>query len=150
MLYMIEDIFFRVKKLSGKINKLYDINPTIKLKIFSSKMELNGSCVVDYKNSNMYIELNIPHDLKMTLKNRASLDILIIHEYCHFIEALSLTWPKRTTAAKLYLKNLQEKTRDVQKTWRQTKELAQILGMWNKDFYNSVQDWTYVSNLNYN
>jgi len=149
MAFMIEEVFLRVKELSDKIDDLYDINPVIKLRFFSKDIEMNGSCIVTYQKTNMYIELNIPHDLKMTRSNKVLLDVMLLHEYCHFIEALGLTGPERKSSSDLYNRKPQEKTRDEKKTWRQTKKLAQALGLWDRKFYNAVNSCTYVSDLTY-
>ena len=143
-----EKVFLQVHQLSDQINELFDIDPDVRVKI-SPESEINGTCWTTYQRTNMYIEVNIPADIKLTKRVKNELNAVVLHEYCHYIDAYELKGPERFHQGNLYEWFNDEKMKDEKKTWRQTKRLAEALGLWDRNFFNAIQAFTYVSDLQY-
>ena len=143
-------IYERVIELSEEINGLYDIDPMINIKIDKSAGVFTGECTTTYKKPAMYIDLFIPSNIiTFGKKNKTTLDMILIHEYCHYMKALKLCANDRQKDSDDYTKYISERKQDERKTWRQTKALALQLGLWNKMFFKSLRTYVYSSDIYY-
>ena len=97
----------------------------------------------------MGIDIVVPWDCTLSKQDRIFLDIILCHEYCHYIEALGLTAAERQRLAYLYEEDTRTRKLDEQKTWRQTRKLAKRLGIWNKQFYKCIHQYIYAGWLKY-
>ena len=91
-----------IEELSTRINVIYDIQPEIFLR-FNQNDEIGGSTIPMYKASDMYIELDIPHSYTFGKIHRITLTYMLIHEYCHYIEALAISGRERVNSVTKYI-----------------------------------------------
>ena len=136
-----------VKDLSGQINNMYNIQPEIFLR-FSQDTMITGSAVLAYCIPDMYIELNIPHNYTSGKAHKTILTCILVHEYCHYIESLSMSGRERNNAISMY-DNQKYKRAVEQRNWTATKRLAKKLGLWNKSFYAAVCNYYYTTALQF-
>ena len=133
-----------VEKLSMLINAVYDICPEIFLR-FNQNNEIGGSTVLTYKVSDIYIELDIPHNYTFGKAHKATLTCILIHEYCHYIDSLTMSGRERANNMKTYTNDQKYRRAEEQRNWTATKQLAKKLGLWNKSFYAAVQKCYYTA-----
>lgn len=137
-----------VKALSAQINEIHDICPRVLL-MFNQDSESGGSTIVAYRTTDMYIELDIPHNYTFGKVYRTLLSCMLIHEYCHYIEALAISGRVRVINMNLYLTNAGYRRAEEQRNWTATKRLAKKLGLWNKSFYNAACTCCFTTALCY-
>lgn len=125
-----------IEDLSVRINDMYDICPEVFLRLNQSN-KIEGKVPLMYRISDMYIELDIPHNY--TLADRIMIIGMLIHEYCHYIEALTMSGRERANNGIKYVNNQNHRRLDEQRTWTATKRLAKELGLWNKPLYNAIR-----------
>jgi len=146
---MFDQIYFRVVELSSAINALLNVNPRIIINFGSVGSDPYGACMIISKKSAMYITLNFPENFKWDKNNRVFVDMMLCHEYCHYIEDSLLFAKDREQSINNYLESAQLRAQDERKTWRRTKELAIQLGLWHKPFYNIVKKCMHASDIRY-
>ena len=144
-----DTLYCRIRDLSEKINELHNVNPKVYLKFGKNTENPAGSCAATYKKVDMYIEIILPQNFKTSAKNKTLVDVMLCHEYCHYLEALTQSASDRKASIDLYNNDRVERTRDEKKTWRKTRALAKCLGLWNRKFYNAIKDCYYASDLQY-
>ena len=137
-----------MKNLSGRINCIYDIQPKIFLR-FNQNSEVGGAAILMYNISDMYIELNIPHNYTFGRKHRTTLACILIHEYCHYIDALTMSNKVRADNMAVYMNSSKRRCLEEQCNWTATKRLAKKLKLWNKLFYEAVCEWDYTTALRF-
>lgn len=133
-----------VKDLSLQINIMYDICPKIFLR-FNRENDSGGATMYAHRISDMYIELDIPHNYTFGKINKTILASMLIHEYCHYIDAMTMTGRERVNTTYKYLSCIKYKRAIEQCNWTATKRLAKKLGLWNKSFYNAVRSCYYTA-----
>lgn len=137
-----------VENISEQINEMYDICPKVFLR-FNQENESGGSAIWTYRVSDMYIELDIPHNYTFGKVNRATLACILVHEYCHYIDALAMNGSERVNNMNLYISSARHRRAEEQRNWTATKRLAKKLGLWNKPFYNAVRSCVFTTALQY-
>ena len=125
-----------------------DVCPDVFLRI-NQTGEVGGATLNAYRISDMYIELDLPHNYVFNTKNKDIITCLLIHEYCHYLDALSMSSKKRAQTAAKYLDSLQERRLQEQRNWTATKRLSKRLGLWNKAFYMAVRTHRYTAMLRF-
>jgi len=148
-MFIIYKMYKRIKNLSNKINNMYKVSPQIFIRFEDTDTQVNGSCITSYKKSDIILEINLPSNFGYKKKEALFIDMVLIHEYCHYIEALSVPAKTRKELIFKYIESSKERMRDEKKTWRQTKKMAKCLGLWNKLFYNNTQQCLYACDLTY-
>lgn len=138
-----------IENTSAQINEIYDICPHIFL-IFNQNVELSGSAITAYRISDMAIELHIPHNFIAKEKNnQIILMCMLIHEYCHYIEALTMSGRARVKNINDYNKCSNCRRLEERRNWTATKKLAKKLGLWNKLFYTAAKTCQFTTALRY-
>ncbi|MCK4829160.1 hypothetical protein KA005_76260 [bacterium] len=137
-----------VEDLSGRINNMYGIQPEIFLR-FNQDTEVTGAAILAYCTPDMYIELNIPYNYTFGKIHKAMLTCVLVHEYCHYIEALSMSGKNRVNTSVIYENDQKYRRAEEQRNWTATKQLAKKLGLWNKPFYAAVRDCYYTTSLQF-
>jgi len=137
-----------VEKLSTQINNIYDICPKIFLR-FNQENKSGGSAVLAYRISDICIELDIPHNYTFGKVNRVTLACMLVHEYCHYLDALTMLGRERVDNTNKYLNDQEYKRLEEQRNWTATKKLAKKLGLWNKLFYNRAHKCHYTTLLQF-
>lgn len=146
-----DKVYERIVSVSNRIDKLYGTDPLICIKVHSkdTQLEPEGTCTISYQKPSMEIIVEIPQKFKWTKFNRALIDMVICHEYCHYIAAIEQPARLRDDDVVLYLNNSQAKALDEKKTWYRTKALAKQLGLWDRAFFTAVKGCVYTSDINY-
>lgn len=137
-----------IEELSAQINDIYNIQPKVFLR-FNQNNEIGGSTIPAYRISDMYIELDIPHNYTFGKKRRAILACMLIHEYCHYIESLSISGKERIDSVTKYIDDQKYRCADEQRNWTATKRLAKRLGLWSKLFYDVTCTHYYTTLLHF-
>lgn len=137
-----------VKDLSEQINNMCNIQPEIFLR-FSQDIKVTGSAILTYCAPNMYIELNIPHNYTLGKTRKVNLACILIHEYCHYIESLSMSGRERSDAIDMYKNNQKYKDAEEQRNWTATKRLAKKLELWNMLFYTTACTYRHTTSLRF-
>lgn len=135
-----------IHKLSGQINELYAIEPVIDI-IFCDQDYVDGECHVTYQKKYMKINIFVPSNIKYNINTKTILSVVTLHEYCHYITSINMSGPLRVLSSNFYNWFPTEKTKDEKKTWRQTKKLAEALGIYNKEFYSVMKEYTYTGDI---
>ena len=148
-MYTFDRVHKHVEKVSRIINAVYGIDPLVYVQVGPPGTIPSGYCKVSYKNSCMYIALVVPVDLELTPENKTSLTVVLCHEYCHYVDAIAHTGRERYDAGNRYEKEQIAKKADECKTWRQTRELAKELDLWDKQFFVCLKDCKYTSEITY-
>lgn len=135
--------------LSERINTIYNVQPEVFLQ-FNQNDEVGGSAILTYRVTDMYIELDIPQNYNILKPaHRITLTCILIHEYCHYIEALTMSGKERVNSMREYTKNYRHRRAEEQRNWTATKRLAKKLNLWTKPFYNSACKCSYTSALQF-
>jgi len=134
-----------VEKLSARINTMHDICPVVLLK-FNTNFERGGSAVLMSRISDMYIELDIPHNYRF---GNVHFACMLVHEYCHYIDALTMSGRERSLNIARYLNDSTYKQSEERRNWTATKRLAKKLDLWNKQFYNASLEYHYTTALQF-
>lgn len=142
------EIFEYTQDLSEQINNMYNIQPIVYL-MFNQDKNLSGAAIVAYKLSDMYIELNIPYNFTFGRKHKMEFACILVHEYCHYIDATTMSAKQRVLSVQKYTDNHEYKKADEYRNWTATKRLAKKLGLWNKAFYAVIQEYYYTSTLKF-
>lgn len=142
-------VYTYVKKLSHTINRMHNIDPNIHVEFGPKGIQIAGFCNTGYRGPDMYISLEFPVDFDMTPIHKIDIDVLLCHEYCHYIYAVSSTGKERHVSSELYINDHTSKKSDEHRTWRQTCKLAQDLGLWNKKFFTRLKECEYTSEITY-
>ncbi len=129
------EIIDYMEELSSQINNMYDICPEVFLR-FNQNHKIEGKVPLMYRISDMYIELDIPHNY--TLADRIMIIGMLIHEYCHYIDSLTMSGRERANNGIKYVNNQNHRRLDERRTWTATKRLAKELDLWNKPLYNAI------------
>jgi len=108
-----------------------------------------GIAVAAYKASDMYIELNIPYNYTFGRKRKSILTCILIHEYCHYINALAMSGKERTDNIITYKNDQRYRRTEEQRNWTATKQLAKKLGLWNSLFYSAVCECYYTASVQF-
>jgi len=137
-----------VEELSEHLNKVCRIRPKIFLRINQDDL-IGGSTALSRRSMSTYIELDVPHDYVLNRKNKIEITCMLIHEYCHYLDAIKMTKEERAENIDGYTSNLKAKRADEQRTWRATKRLAKLLGLWNKSFYKAARKCQYTAALQF-
>ena len=127
---------------------MYNIQPKVLL-VFSHNRKAGGFAVCTYRVSDMYIELEIPHTYTFGCKNKTNLTVILIHEYCHYIDSLKIKGYERVDGTEEYQNDLTTKKLDEQRNWTATKNLAKKLGLWNRQFYAVIKECYYTTALKF-
>lgn len=138
------EILDYIEKLSMRINEVYDICPKVFLR-FNQHQAPSGAVILTYRVSDMYIELNIPHNYTFGKVHKTTLTCILVHEYCHYIDALTMSGRGRANNMTMYTNNQKHRRAEEQRNWTATKRLAKKLGLWNKAFYNAVRECYYTA-----
>ncbi len=141
-------VYTYVKKLSRDINRLHDIDPDIHVAFGPKGIRFSGFCIMD-RGADMYILLRLPVNFDITPIHKTDINVLLCHEYCHYLYALTSTGKERHESIELYVNDHTAKKIDEHRTWRQTCTLAQDLGLWNKPFFTRLKDCEYTSEITY-
>ncbi|GAG30164.1 unnamed protein product [marine sediment metagenome] len=142
-------VYAYVKKLSRAINRIHDIDPNVYVAFGPKDMKISGVCNTGYRGPDMYISLAVPVDFDLTPKHQTEIDVVLCHEYCHYIDAILSTGRERHDSGELYEKDQATKKADEHRTWRQTCKLAQNLGLWNKQFFIRLKECEYTTEITY-
>ncbi len=143
------EIIDYITKLSIQINNMYDICPVIFLK-FNKDNEIGGATILTYRTSDMYIELDVPYNCIFGKIYKMTFACILIHEYCHYINALTMSGRERANSIDKYTYNQKCKRAEEQCNWTATKRLAKKLGLWNKAFYKTIyENYPYTSALQF-
>lgn len=137
-----------ITDLSGQINSMCNIQPKIFLR-FNQTNTVEGASVLMYRMPDMYIELDIPHNYTFGKKHMTTLTCMFIHEYCHYIDSLSMSGKERSNDMAKYLSNQEYRRLEEQRNWAATKQLAKKLGLWNKLFYKAACECYYTTPLQF-
>lgn len=148
-MFILERVRKHIEQLSGEINNLYEVDPDIYVRLGHKNTSIAGLCNTTYHRPQMYISLLIPCFIKMGRAVTTDLNILICHEYCHYLDALAHTARERHDSGNEYENDPIARKIDEHRTWRQTCELAKELGLWNKHFYNCLKKYNYTSEITY-
>ena len=136
------------KDLSMQINSIYNVCPKIFLN-FNSVNEVGGSTGIYYRIHDMYIELDIPHNYTFGRVHRNEFIFMFIHEYCHYIDALTMSGKDRVNSITNYLNNSQYKCLDERRNWTTVKRVAKKLKLWNKPLYNAIRNYSYTAAIRF-
>jgi len=142
------EIIEHVEDISERINVVYDIRPGI-LIVFNQYREVGGASVSMYKTPDMYIELTIPHNYTLGRKNKVTIIVILVHEYCHYLKSLEMGSYERVASVQRYQKDQLIRRADEQRNWNATKKMAKKLGLWNKLFYSIARECYYTSALQF-
>ena len=142
------EIIEHVEDISERINVVYDIRPGI-LIVFNQYREVGGASVSMYKTPDMYIELTIPHNYTLGRKNKVTIIVILVHEYCHYLKSLEMGSYERVASVQRYQKDQLIRRADEQRNWNATKKMAKKLGLWNKLFYNIARECYYTAALQF-
>ena len=143
------EIIEHVKDISGCINDMYNVRPGISIVFINQYREVGGASVSMYKTSDMYIELTIPHNYTLGRKNKITIAVVIVHEYCHYLKSLEMGSRERVVSVQQYPADQLIRRADEQRNWNATKKMAKNLGLWNKLFYNIARECYYTSALQF-
>lgn len=144
-----DEVYTYVGGLSHAINLIHGFDPYVYIRFAPKGATLEGVCNTSYRRPCMYIALTVPVDFTLTQRNAMALDVILCHEYCHYIDALMHTGRERHDSGEMYEKDQIAKKVDECRTWRQTRDLAKELGLWNKKFFDCLKECEYTSEITY-
>ena len=137
-----------VENISAQINDMHNICPIIFL-MFNQDNAIGGSAILTYRISDMYIELDIPHNYKLSKSHNKNLTCVLVHEYCHYLDALSMSGKERADNMVQYTNNQKYRRTEEQRNWTATKQLAKKMGLWNRSFYAAARECYYTAGLQF-
>lgn len=137
-----------IEDLSERINNMYGIQPKVFLR-FNQNNTVDGAAILTYRTPDMYIELNIPHNYTLGKTHKTVLACVLIHEYCHYIDALTMSGKERVDNMTAYENDQKCRRAEEQRNWTATKKLAKKLGLWNKLFYKVACNCNYTATLQF-
>lgn len=144
------EIIEHVKDISGRINAMYNVRPGISVVFNQHKdIEIGGASVSMYKVPDMYIELTIPHNYTLGRKNKVTITVVLIHEYCHYLKSLEMGSHERIASVQQYQANQLIRRADEQRNWNATKKMAKKLDLWDKLFYSIARECYYTAALQF-
>jgi hypothetical protein len=128
---------------------MYNICPRVFLK-FNQDNKVEGGSILAFNSSSMYIEMDIPHTYTLAKKmHKTTIACVLIHEYCHYINALTMSGKERVKSMDLYIQKQSCRRAEEYRNWTATKNLSKKLGLWNKYFYNVARQCNYASALKF-
>jgi hypothetical protein len=129
---------------------MYDVDPKIYI-IYDQKLNaIEGSCMPAYRVDRMFLEVIIPRTyITFGKKRKLEVAATLMHEYGHYLTDLYITGKERIKLSDEYNKSLFVRRCVEQANWTTTKQIAQNLGMWNKEFYKVCRESYYTSYLKY-
>jgi len=146
------DIYNHVDNISGKLNTLLLIDPDVIITVTPDE-PLNGSCSFDVAGDELYIEVRIPFitpSTKVQRKYFRTLTLILIHEYCHYVDYINMKVKDRKIAILDYINNSAARSSIEKRTWRNTKKVAEALGEWDKQLLKiAISKYPYTSGLTY-
>ena len=149
-------IYKYVEEISEKLNTLLLVEPRVKIVITPDEAP-NGLCIISI--SSAYIEVRLPHTIDIKKVNETQLTLpwykdiissILIHEYCHYIDAVNMTLSGRKKDIQRYNRDVKYRRMTEIQTWKNTKIVAKWLGMWDKQFFKRVKEYhMYTGKLKY-
>lgn len=138
-----------VHSLSKKIcNYLQIPVPRVYIYVAQDTGDLTGAMAPKPKESEMYIELLIPHDITLK-RDKALLTAIVLHEHCHYYDSIRMTRIARQKSIKAYANSAYKRRLDEKRTWRCTKRLAKKLGLWSYAIFTEISRCEFASEITY-
>lgn len=109
----------------------------------------DGVCHVAYKKNSMRIEMFLPNIDSVTAAVKRNIAVVLVHEYCHYVDAISNSAKVRHADGAKYETDSQHVHQDEVKNWSRTKDLLIDLGLWSKRTYNICRKYKHTSHLEF-
>ena len=144
------DIYNYVDKVSTKLNTLLLVNPDVIITVTPDE-PLNGLCGYDTSEDALYIDIRIPFIIPMPkaqYKYLRKLTLILIHEYCHYVDYINMKVKDRKASTLDYVNNSAARAAIEKRTWKNTQRVAEALGEWDKELLKiATSNFTYTTGL---
>lgn len=150
-----ERIVDYIEEISNRIEAEYpelDFSLLVVWLVFkpiTSTTVYDGLCHTGYKKTKMKIEILLPQMNTVSAADKRNLALILMHEYCHYIDALQQSAEERHQESLRYASDTKHASIDERRTWGQTRALAIKLNLWSKRMYTLCRRYKHTSGMEF-